>query len=64
MREAQAQIHRNREDLIHAGLALRAQLNEMADWRSWYRRAPLVWLGGAFLAGYLVGRPPARPKPR
>jgi hypothetical protein len=60
MRDAQAQIQHNREELIHAGLALRAQLNEMVDWRAWYRRTPLVWLGGAFLVGYLVGRPRPR----
>jgi hypothetical protein len=62
MREAQADIHRNREDLIQAGLALRAQLNEMVDWRTWVRRAPMFWLGGAFLAGCLLGR--ARPRRR
>jgi hypothetical protein len=60
LQKAQGEIVRSREELIHAGLALRAQLHEIVDWRAWYRHAPMVWLGGAFLAGYLLGRPPPR----
>jgi len=56
LREAQAEIRRSREGLIEAGLALRAQVHDLADWRGWYRRAPGVWLGGAFLVGWFLGR--------
>jgi hypothetical protein len=57
-REAQAQIRQSREQLINTGLALRAQLHEVFEWRAWYRRNPAIWLGGAFVLGWFVGRRP------
>ena len=56
--EARERVRRGREQLIHAGLSLRGELEEAADWRTWYRRSPALWLGGALVLGYFVGRPP------
>jgi hypothetical protein len=54
--DARDQIRRGREQLIHAGLSLRTEIKEAVDWRAWVRRAPVLWLGGAFVFGYFVGR--------
>jgi hypothetical protein len=56
--DAQAEVRRNREQLLNAGLALRTELHQIVDWRTWYRRAPALWLGGAFCLGCLLGRRP------
>jgi hypothetical protein len=56
LREAEAEVLRSREQLINAGLALRTELTQIVDWRTWYRRAPVLWLGGAFCIGCLLGR--------
>ena len=56
VREAQAQIRHHQEQLINTGVALRTQLHEVFEWRAWYRRTPAIWLGGAFVLGWFVGR--------
>jgi hypothetical protein len=56
LRDAQAEVRQSREHLIHAGLALRDELHQVIEWRAWYRRAPAIWLGGAFCLGYFLGR--------
>lgn len=55
LRAAEAAVVRSREQLVTAGLALRSELRRSVEWRAWFRRAPVVSLGAAFMVGFLWG---------
>jgi hypothetical protein len=61
LREAEAAVVRSREQLVTAGMALRSELRRSVEWRAWYRRAPVVSLGAAFMVGFLWGGGRSRP---
>jgi len=47
-------MHRRRIGL--SVLALREKARLALSWREWFRRAPLTFLGAAFVVGYLTAR--------
>jgi hypothetical protein len=53
--ETEAQIERTRERLSASLGALRHELSELTEWRSWIERQPLPFLAGAFAFGLLIG---------
>ena len=55
LEETEAEIERTRARLSASLGALREELNELTDWRSWVERRPLTFLGGAFALGIVVG---------
>lgn len=55
LREMEAEIARTRERLVDSIAALKYEITTLSDWRSWIRRRPLPFLGGAFLLGLSIG---------
>jgi hypothetical protein len=55
LEETEAEIERTRERLSASLGALRDEISDLADWRSWVERRPLPFLAGAFAFGLLVG---------
>jgi hypothetical protein len=51
----EAEIERTRERLSASLGALREELSDLTDWRSWIERRPLPFLAGAFAFGLLIG---------
>jgi hypothetical protein len=55
LEETEAEIERTRERLSASLGALREEISDLADWRSWVESRPLPFLAGAFALGFLVG---------
>jgi hypothetical protein len=55
LEETEAEIERTRERLSASLGALREEITELADWRSWVERRPVPFLLGAFACGFLIG---------
>jgi hypothetical protein len=55
LQETEAQIERTRERLTASLGALREEISDLTDWRTWVERRPVPFLAGAFVAGLLVG---------
>jgi hypothetical protein len=55
LQETEAEIERTRERLSASLGALRDELSDLTDWRSWIERRPLPFLAGAFAFGFIVG---------
>jgi len=53
--ETEAEIERTRERLSASLGALKDEISELTDWRSWIERRPLPFLAGAFAFGFLIG---------
>jgi hypothetical protein len=55
LRETEAEIQRTRARLSASLGALREEISDLTDWRSWLERQPLPFIAGAFALGFLVG---------
>lgn len=55
LERTEAEIERTRERLTASLGALRDELSELTDWRSWIERRPVPFLAGAFAFGFLLG---------
>lgn len=53
--QIERQIAKERQDLGHNLHELERLAKQLADWRTYYRRNPLWFLGGAIGAGMLLG---------
>ncbi len=53
---AEEDIERTREQVAHSVMALRNEVVRRTDWREWIRARPAVFLGGAFVLGFWLGR--------
>ena len=54
--EARARLIRAREHTHDALAALRTDLAEQIDWRTWVRARPGLFLTAAFFAGFFLAR--------
>jgi hypothetical protein len=54
--EAEQEIARTRERVSQSVLALRQAVARKTDWREWFRRHPVLFVGGAFALGVIWGR--------
>jgi len=55
LERTEAEIERTRERLSASLGALREEISDLTDWRSWIERRPLPFLAGAFAFGFLLG---------
>jgi hypothetical protein len=55
LERTEAELERTRERLTASLGALREEISDLADWRSWIERRPLPFLAGAFAFGLLLG---------
>jgi hypothetical protein len=55
LEKTEAEIERTRERLSASLGALRDEISDLTDWRSWIERRPLPFLAGAFAFGLLIG---------
>jgi hypothetical protein len=55
LEQTEAEIERTRERLSASLGALKDEISELTDWRSWIERRPLPFLAGAFAFGFLIG---------
>jgi hypothetical protein len=55
LEQTEAEIQRTRARLSASLGALREEISDLADWRSWIERQPLPFLAGALALGFLVG---------
>jgi hypothetical protein len=55
LQRTEAEIERTRERLTASLGALRDEISDLADWRSWIERRPLEFMAGAFAFGFLIG---------
>ena len=53
--QAESDVERARERVASSMLALRDEVARKTDWRSWVRRQPLPFFGGALALGFLLG---------
>ncbi len=53
--EIRTEIERTREEIAQSLTTLRSSVTEATDWKTYVRRQPLVFVGGAFALGLLVG---------
>jgi ElaB/YqjD/DUF883 family membrane-anchored ribosome-binding protein len=51
----EAELVRTRARLTASLGALREEISDLADWRSWVERHPWPFLGGALAVGLIVG---------
>ena len=51
-----AEIERTRAELATSVNALRHEVAQATDWRLWVRKRPLLCVGAAFMAGFLIGQ--------
>jgi hypothetical protein len=52
---AESDVERARERVASSMLALRDEVVRKTDWRSWVRRQPAAFLGGAAALGFWLG---------
>ena len=52
---AESDVERARERVASSMLALRDEVVRKTDWRSWVRRQPAAFLGGAVALGFWLG---------
>ena len=52
---AEAALERTRERVERSVSALRAAVARRTDWRAWFARRPVAFLGGAMLLGFMWG---------
>jgi hypothetical protein len=55
LERTEAELERTRERLAASLGALREEIADLADWRSWVERRPLPFLAGAFALGMIAG---------
>jgi hypothetical protein len=53
--QTEAELERTRERFSASLGALREEISDLTEWRTWVERRPLQFLAGAFAAGLLVG---------
>jgi len=53
---AESDVERARERVSQSMMALRQEVARKIDWRSWVQQRPLLFVGGAFALGFLLGR--------
>lgn len=53
--EIRSDIEKTREEIAASLSALRTSVTEATDWKTYIRRQPLVFVGGAFAVGLLIG---------
>ena len=58
--EVRSEIERTREELVTGLLSLRGEMKRATDWRTYFDRRPLVWLGLALGLGLLAGFRPMK----
>ncbi len=51
-----AEIERTRAELVTSVSALREEVAQAANWRTWMHRRPFVCMGVAFMMGFLLGQ--------
>jgi hypothetical protein len=55
LQETEAEVERTRERLNASLGALREEISDLADWRSWVNKQPMAFMAGAFTLGLLFG---------
>jgi len=53
--EIRTEIERTREEIAQSLITLKSSVTEATDWKSYVRRQPLAFVGGAFAIGLLIG---------
>lgn len=53
--QTEAELERTRERFSASLGALREEISDLTDWRTWIERRPLEFMAGAFAAGLLLG---------
>jgi len=53
--EIRTEIERAREEIAQSLITLKSSVTEATDWKSYVRRQPLAFVGGAFAIGLLIG---------
>ena len=53
--QIRAEIERTRDEIASNLASLRSSVTEAADWKTYVRRRPLTFVGGAFALGLLLG---------
>jgi hypothetical protein len=56
VKQLEREVARRRERLSTTLRTLRTEIQEVQDWRHWYERHPLAFIGGAALAGFVAGQ--------
>jgi hypothetical protein len=56
VKQLELEVARRRERLSTTLSTLRTEIQGVQEWRHWYDRHPLVFLGGAALAGWVAGQ--------
>ena len=49
-----AEIERTRAELATSVTALRQEVAQVADWREWVRKRPMLAVGAAFMIGFVI----------
>jgi len=52
---AESDVERTRERVTQSMMALRQEVARQVDWRSWVKRQPALFVGGAFALGLWLG---------
>ena len=52
---AESDVERARERVTQSMMALRQEVARQVDWRSWVKRQPALFVGGAFALGLWLG---------
>jgi ElaB/YqjD/DUF883 family membrane-anchored ribosome-binding protein len=50
-----AEIERTRAELATSVTALREEVAQATDWRTWVSKRPLLCVGTAFMIGFMLG---------
>jgi ElaB/YqjD/DUF883 family membrane-anchored ribosome-binding protein len=53
--EIRSEIEHTREEIAHSLMTLKSSVSDATDWKSYVRRQPLAFVGGAFALGLLIG---------
>jgi len=53
--EIRSEIDRTREEIAQSLATLRSSVTEATDWKTYVQRQPLLFIGGAFTLGLVLG---------
>ena len=53
--ELRSEIERTREEIAASLATLRSSVTEATDWRTYVKRQPFAFIGGAFAIGLFIG---------
>ncbi len=53
--EIRRELEQARAQIQSSVAALREEVSVATEWRGWYRRDPLLWVGAAFAVGLYLG---------